>query len=736
MIEPEVRYQIDRSLEAKGWILDPGNILQNVFFENAVKSRLSEQSHTRLGQKKPDYTLFDEIIPIAVIEAKKSDIVNLDEALDQGSDYANRMGLNIVLACNGFSIKTRHLTKSEPLYFNGVEVTEIPPPDLLRKYHIEDTNEIFTVSREAIRSRDELISLFEELNNDFRAVGIHAGIVRFTEFANILFLKLLSEKGDDEIWDTLMRLPEDEILHYLNSSVVDRLRNSYGGEVVSPVTTKSAPIIKKIVQRLNPLDLTGIDEDIKGVAFEHFMERTTTAKNDLGEYFTPRHIVRFMVRLLKPKLDETVYDPFCGTGGFLMESFKYISQQASHSMDTVDKLHNKTVFGSEITTTARIAKMNMILFGDGHSGVEQRDSLFADTNGQYNNVLSNIPFSLDLSKDILDGFSNSEKHKVKDADEACVIKCFNSLKVGGSMAIVVPDGILVNRAHREMLRHIFSKSRVRMILRLPRGCFAPYTDAKTGIIYLTDKGVGQTDWFYRVAIENDGFDSNRNPVKGINDLDNLLFYHSLSDSPPEILPENLKIGIVNVDNVQSESQFSLNANWKINDHTNYVSLSNVAILKNGTSITEAQTTEGDIPVIAGGRGTSPYTHGESNTPGNVFTVSKSGAYSGYVWWHNDPIWSSDSIIVRSRDESKFLTRYLYMCLKAKQDEIYDRQQGTGQPHIYTSHIQDFPIPVISIDEQKAKIKPIEDIDAKLREVMEKLSISESDVSEFIKSCYE
>ena len=291
MIEPEVRYQIDRSLEAKGWILDPGDILQNVFFENAVKSRLSEQSRIRLGQKKPDYTLFDEIIPIAVIEAKKSDVVNLDEALDQGSDYADRMGADIVFATNGFSIKSRHLKNSEPLYFNGVEVNEIPSPDLLRKYHIEDTNEIFTVSKEVIRSRDELISLFAELNNDFRAVGIRAGIERFTEFANILFLKLQSERGDDEIWDALMRLPENEILHYLNSSVVDRLKNNYGGEVVSPVTTDSAPIIKKIVQRLNPLNLTGIDEDIKGVAFEHFMERTTTANNDLGEYFTNRVIL-------------------------------------------------------------------------------------------------------------------------------------------------------------------------------------------------------------------------------------------------------------------------------------------------------------------------------------------------------------------------------------------------------------------------------------------------------------
>ena len=733
-MESEVRHQIDRYLEANGWVLDAHDTKQNVFFENAVKSRLPQLNLKKLGQKKPDYTLFDGVQPIAVIEAKKSDIVNLDDALNQASDYAECMDVDIVFACNGLSVKSRHLKKSEPLYFNGVEVNELPSPDLLRKYHIENTNEVFTVSREVIKSRDELIDLFAELNDDFRAAGIRAGIERFIEFANILFLKLLSEKGEGDIWDTLMRLPENDIVHYLNSVIVDRLKESYGGEVISPVITENPAIIKKIVQKLNPLDLTDIDEDIKGSAFEYFMEKTTTAANDLGEYFTPRHIVRFMVRLLNPEFGETVYDPFCGTGGFLTESFKHISQQAKMSITASDTLHNETVFGSEITTTARIAKMNMILFGDGHSGVLQGDSLLMDTAGEYNNVLSNIPFSLkNISKDIL---KLSQGHSAKDADEACVLKCFNSLKIGGSMAIVVPEGILVNKAHRELLRFILINSRVRMLVRLPRGCFAPYTDAKTGIIYLTDKNVAKTDWFYRVTINNDGFNSKRNPIKGINDLDNLLFFHTQSENPVENLPEDIEIGVVQVKNIQSDRGFSLHEDWKVGNHPEYVNLEEVAILKNGKSITEETTTEGNIPVIAGGKGTVPYTHGESNYPGNVFTLSKSGAYSGYVWWHNDPIWASDSIVVQSKDESKFLTRYLYMCLKAKQDEIYRRQQGTGQPHIYISHIQDFPIPVISIDEQKAKIKPIEDIDARLRAVMEALSISESDVSEFIKSCYE
>jgi len=356
MIESEVRHQIDRSLEAKGWILDAQDTNQNVFFENAVKSRLPQLSLKKLGQKKPDYTLFDGVQPIAVIEAKKSNVANLNDALDQASDYAESMGVDIVFACNGLSLKSRHLKESGLLFFNGVEINELPSPDLLRKYHIDKTNEVFTVSKEVIKSRDELIDLFAELNNDFRAVGVRAGIERFSEFANILFLKLLSEKGEDEIWNTLMRLREEDILGYINEIIIPRLKDDYGGEVISPVTAESTPIIKKIVQKLNPLNLTDIDEDIKGVAFEHFMERTTNRQNDLREYFTPRHIVRFMVKLLNPKFGETVYDPFCGTGGFLTESFNHISQQAKLSITTSDKLHNKTVFGSEITTTARIAK--------------------------------------------------------------------------------------------------------------------------------------------------------------------------------------------------------------------------------------------------------------------------------------------------------------------------------------------------------------------------------------------
>ena len=732
MIEPEVRYQIDRSLESNGWILDVQNVKRNVFLEGAVKQRLSQRSVQRLGFKTPDYTLFDSTgLPLAILEAKKSGIVNLDDALSQARDYADRIEAEIVFACNGTSLKSEYMANNKPLFVNGYEVITPPPPSLLKQFQLNESNEIYTVPREVIKSREELIRLFAEINDDIRYAGIRNS-ERFSEFANILFLKLLSEKGDDEIWNRLLRLSERELLPYLNNVAMAELKKNYGGDVISKTEKLDATTMAQIISKLNPLSLTDIDEDIKGVAFEHFIEKSTDTRNDLGEYFTPRHVVRFMVRLLNPLYGQNLYDPFCGTGGFLTESFKHISQQKQHTHDSYEVLRKRTVFGSEVTSTSRIAKMNMILFGDGHSGVKRSNSLETKTTGRYNNVLSNIPFSLKKVPDTL-SFAG---YDIKDSDEACVMRCFDSLKAGGSMAIVVPDGILGNRSHVELMRFIFQHSRVHMIVKLPRGCFAPYTDAKTGVVYLTGKGTEQTDWFYRVDIKNDGYDNRRNPIKGINDLDKLMFFYEETDDPLGDLPEDLDVGIVKVENLQSEHSFYLHEDWKVSNDREYLKLEDVAILQNGKSITESVTTPGDIPVIAGGRGTVPYTHNESNHPGRIFTISKSGAYSGYVWWHDDPIWASDSIVTKSKDESMFLSRYLYMCMRTKQDEIYRRQQGTGQPHIYISHIRDFPIPDLSLEEQKRYLDPLDEAGIRLRRVQEDVKQLETNVERLVLSKYD
>ena len=561
MIEAEVRKKIDHLLQSHGWRLQPDDVGRNVFFEGSVKTRLLKAHIQRLGRKQPDYTLFDGVSPLAVIEAKKSSVTRLSDALKQARDYATRLDVKMVFACNGTAIKSQHLQYDAPLYFNGVEVMEFPQPSVLRQFRIEESNAIYTLPQQVIKNRDELIHVFAELNNVLRTEGIRAGIERFTEFANLLFLKLLSEKNGNDIWGQLVRIEENQMIPYLNGVALPQLREQYGGEVISQTSIQNGGTLKKIVNALHPLCLTSVDEDVKGLAFEHFIQKTTDTQNDLGEYFTPRHIVRFMVKLLDPQIRQTVYDPFCGTGGFLTECFKHISQSCKLTKEASQVLQTQTVFGDEITTTARIVKMDLILFGDGHSGVKQRDSLRARSEGQFDMVLTNMPFSQTLSQEALDQVGR--QCTVTCADEAFVLKSFNSLKVGGSMAIVVPEGLLVNRANREFLRFLLHNARIRMIVRLPRGCFTPYTDAKMGIIYLTDKGVSHTDWFYSINVKNDGFDSKRNPLVGVNDLDDILFLFSrnvLCAKDPVLL-SGVDVGVVSVKNLSKKSSFSLCQQW-------------------------------------------------------------------------------------------------------------------------------------------------------------------------------
>lgn len=128
-------------------------------------------------------------------------------------------------------------------------------------------------------------------------------------------------------------------------------------------------------------------------------------------------------------------------------------------------------------------------------------------------------------------------------------------------------------------------------------------------------------------------------------------------------------------------------------------LKHLALLLKGQNITSNEIEKGDYPVIAGGQ-ISPYTHNQYNFKGNVITISASGAYSGYVWYHNYPIFASDCTVVFSKEESEITTLYLFEILKLKQKEIYKLQQGAGQPHVYARDLEKINIPIPSLQKQK------------------------------------
>ncbi|MDR8320322.1 N-6 DNA methylase, partial [Acinetobacter baumannii] len=106
--------------------------------------------------------------------------------------------------------------------------------------------------------------------------------------------------------------------------ILQDIDRQYGASVFTNLQLTNPVAVKEMIKELDKLKLSSIDTDIKGDAFEYFLQQATATNNDLGEYFTPRHITKTIVNLVNPKYGEKIYDPFCGTGGFLTEAFDHI----------------------------------------------------------------------------------------------------------------------------------------------------------------------------------------------------------------------------------------------------------------------------------------------------------------------------------------------------------------------------------------------------------------------------
>lgn len=166
------------------------------------------------------------------------------------------------------------------------------------------------------------------------------------------------------------------------------------------------------------------------------------------------------------------------------------------------------------------------------------------------------------------------------------------------------------------------------------------------------------------------------------------------------------------------------------------SLGEVAKLVKGQSITKENITSGDYPVIAGGQ-SSPYSIDNFNHKGNIITVSASGAYSGYVWYHDYSIFASDCTVIKSLEEKEISTFYLFCVMKAKQKFVYNMQQGAGQPHVYSRDLSklNIPLPPLSVqnkiaDEVKKRKRKAETLQKEAKEELEK---AKSEVEKIILS---
>ena len=615
-LEAETRVLIDRSLENLGWKLKGKD--KNVFFEQPK----TELERKKLGGKRPDYVLYSKESekPLIVIEAKKKGS-RIDEALEQGIGYARVIDAPLVFATDGVFCKAFHTGANRPPILNGEEVDEFIREALALRYLT--SYEVNTVSPKVQYDRKELIRIFDEANNMLRGEGLRAGIERFGEFANILFLKLISEseqakkeRGEPTkfdmacSWDAIKGIPASTRIEYINKTVYDKLNALYETDIFTPLQIKDTGILKDIMDKLDPLMLTDVDSDVKGDAFEYFLKASTSTKNDLGEYFTPRHIVKTMVRLVNPQIGEKIYDPFCGTGGFLIESFRYIYNNMARTDANLALLRENTVYGNEITNTARITKMNMILAGDGHSNIEMKDSLanpvdgtetYMDESGKIHHrgfdiVLANMPYSQKTKYGSLYDLPST------NGDSICVqhcMKAINSAAPNGRMALVVPEGFLFRKDLTKTREYLLDHCQLQSIISLPQGVFLPYTGVKTDIIYATkvnqkvkSSEKKKTFWYFDVKSDGYTLDNHRRKLDFPSDLSKYEEYRKLDEDQAT---DMLKVGfeIIPLDKVRQNSNILVGSRYRVSvKRSNYetVCFSDIATLVRGVNYKKQQQT--------------------------------------------------------------------------------------------------------------------------------------------------
>ena len=539
-LETATRKKIDQMLNNKGWLTDEFSDNYNVYTERVKTGEQTKKLKKISGYKKlPDYVLYetDTNNPIAVIEAKRKG-QSVDDALQQAIErYATPLEVKIVFAYDGAFFKSWHLDYNKELYIDDQVVSQIVTEKKILQF-LEEGNNITETTPIVVHSRSELISIFKQVNQLLRKEGLDEGKERFYEFANILFLKLISEieeerekhgekriVSEDFCWNKFNKKNAKDMHYYVNDTVLVQLKTTYG-EIFDDKLKIKAKTLKTIVDKLSEITLLNIQSDIKGDAFEYFLKTSVTVGNDLGQYFTPRHIIDLMINLMEPKYGERIYDPTCGTGGFLIAAFNYIKDRNAKTDEILTKLKEDTIFGRELTGTAKIAKMNMIITGDGHTQIKQMDVLEERIKSRYDVVVANPPYGQSTDYGHLYDISSS------NGDVVFLQHIIDSLKdedhgkeqVGGRAAVVMPEGVLFRPHADKKLREVMLKNCcIESIISLPQGVFRPYTNNKTDIIvFRKDRKGTESIWFYDLT--EDGFELNsdlRKPSEK-NDIPDLL----------------------------------------------------------------------------------------------------------------------------------------------------------------------------------------------------------------------
>ncbi len=323
-------------------------------------------------------------------------------------------------------------------------------------------------------------------------------------------------------WESLLNKSGAELMtHYIR--ILGELGKEKGmiGEIFfdSGNKIKDPAKLYKLVHLIDDENWVVLGADVKGDIYEGLLEKNAEdTKSGAGQYFTPRVLIKAMVECIRPEPKETIADPACGTGGFFLAAYDFISDEKKFKLDKSEKefFKFKTFSGWEIVpNTARLCLMNLYLhnIGDLNSEppIERADSLLVSPSTKYDYVLTNPSFGKKSSMTITyeDGTQSKEKLTYERQDfwtttsnkQLNFIQHVRSmLKADGKAAVVVPDNVLFEGGAGETVRkRLLDTTDLHTILRLPTGIFYAQ-GVKANVIFFDNKPAAKTPWTKEVWI--------------------------------------------------------------------------------------------------------------------------------------------------------------------------------------------------------------------------------------------
>lgn len=283
----------------------------------------------------------------------------------------------------------------------------------------------------------------------------------------------------------------------------------------------------KLVEGISRLDMN--NRDAMGDVYEYVLGKMAASGNN-GQFRTPRHIIRMMVELMEPDLNDIICDPAMGSAGFIVESAKYISEHNKAELmkkEHAEHYRNNMFHGFDTDQTMlRIGAMNLMLHGVDKPDIEYKDSLSTDNSDteRYTLCLANPPFAGSLDKESVNK-SLLAITKTKKTELLFIALFTRMLQTGGRCASIVPDGVLFGNSsgHKAVRKELIDNQRLQAVISMPSGVFQPYAGVSTAILIFTKTNSGGTDkvWFYDMKADGYSLDQKRTEVKD-NDIPDII----------------------------------------------------------------------------------------------------------------------------------------------------------------------------------------------------------------------